>query len=206
MALSAHAGPHRVLQQVAPFVILSGHTNGLHALAFFADGKRVVSGSHDGTAKVWDVETGECLRTFAGHEKAVRAVAVSSDGKQIASASDDFERTHASGGTRFNPLFITEPILDEAAAMRVGFLAAGRGSTGQALDGLWGGTRSLYKRRRPPCYGGRVNKNGEGEIPIALVCKSSSLKGFPQFVLADQGFIALHGGARTFKDSQEKSI
>jgi hypothetical protein len=89
IAISVDAGPRRAIQPISPSVILSGHTDGIHALAFFPDGKRLASASHDGTVKLWDVQTGQCLHTFAGHEQAVRAVTVSADGKLIASGSDD---------------------------------------------------------------------------------------------------------------------
>jgi WD40 repeat protein len=41
---------------------LSGHGGGVMALALTGDG-RVVSGSGDGTVKVWDLESGSCLAT-----------------------------------------------------------------------------------------------------------------------------------------------
>jgi WD40 repeat protein len=31
------------------------------------DGRRVVSGSRDNTLRVWDVDTGECVRELKGH-------------------------------------------------------------------------------------------------------------------------------------------
>ena len=37
---------------------LTGHSHGVTSVAISADGKRVVSGSPDGTVKIWDVETG----------------------------------------------------------------------------------------------------------------------------------------------------
>ena len=43
----------------------------VNSVAIFPDGRRVVSGSDDKTAKVWDVATGECLATLAGHSKHV---------------------------------------------------------------------------------------------------------------------------------------
>ena len=51
------------------------------SVAVSGDGKRVVSGSEDKTVRVWDVETGECLKVMEGHTKArVRSVALSGDG------------------------------------------------------------------------------------------------------------------------------
>jgi WD40 repeat protein len=32
-----------------------------------SDGRRVVSGSDDNTLRVWDVDTGECVRELKGH-------------------------------------------------------------------------------------------------------------------------------------------
>jgi WD40 repeat protein len=32
-----------------------------------SDGQRVVSGSNDRTLRVWDVDTGECVRELKGH-------------------------------------------------------------------------------------------------------------------------------------------
>ena len=41
----------------------------------FPDGRRVVSGSHDHTLKVWDVATGKCVATLEGHSWSVRRAA-----------------------------------------------------------------------------------------------------------------------------------
>ena len=41
----------------------------------FPDGRCVVSGSTDGTLKVWDVATGECVATLKGHSGHVRRAA-----------------------------------------------------------------------------------------------------------------------------------
>ena len=55
-------------------------------MAFSPDGKRVLTGSEDKTAKLWDAETGQEIRTFrfGGHTGRVLSVAFSPDGKHIA--------------------------------------------------------------------------------------------------------------------------
>jgi len=43
---------------------LQGHAGWVSAVVLSADGKTALSGSSDGTLKVWDVETGEERRTL----------------------------------------------------------------------------------------------------------------------------------------------
>ena len=64
------------------------HQNTIVSLAFSPDGSRIVSGSWDGTAKVWDVLSGELLFTFAWGASQVNDVAWSPDGTTIAVAGD----------------------------------------------------------------------------------------------------------------------
>ena len=49
----------------------------------------IVSGSGDKSIKIWDVETGELVRTLEGHTGIVLSVCYSPDNKQIASGSAD---------------------------------------------------------------------------------------------------------------------
>ncbi len=46
-----------------------GHTKLVTSVSLSAKGKYAVSGSEDNTLKLWDTETGKCLRTFEGHVK-----------------------------------------------------------------------------------------------------------------------------------------
>jgi WD40 repeat protein len=49
----------------------------------------LVSASHDGTARLWDLETKKERTQFTGHERALTSAILSPDGKTLASASFD---------------------------------------------------------------------------------------------------------------------
>src|SRR5439155_11691689 len=55
---------------------LKGHTDTVTSAAFSPDGARVLTGSHDGTAKLWDASTGIPQLEVLG-QAAVHAVALS---------------------------------------------------------------------------------------------------------------------------------
>lgn len=44
-----------------------GHATEIVCLSFDPNGAVVATGSMDNTARLWDVETGECLHTLLGH-------------------------------------------------------------------------------------------------------------------------------------------
>jgi small GTP-binding protein len=69
--------------------VLTRHKGGILSLAVTADGQRAVSGSSDGTIRVWDVATGGCLATLKGHTDTVWSVAVTADGQRFVSGSED---------------------------------------------------------------------------------------------------------------------
>src|SRR5579863_1471454 len=69
--------------------LIRGHAGMVADVAFAPDGLVIVTGSHDGTARMWEVATGAPLRTLAGHAGGVYAVAFSPDGRRIATASSD---------------------------------------------------------------------------------------------------------------------
>jgi RNA polymerase sigma factor (sigma-70 family) len=68
---------------------LKGHRDSIVGLAFSADGKMLVSGSHDQTARLWSVTDRRQRFILEGHEGSVLAVALSSKGDLAASASAD---------------------------------------------------------------------------------------------------------------------
>jgi WD40 repeat protein len=64
-------------------ITLKGHTDRVKAVAFSFDGKRIVTGSDDCTAKVWDAVTGQEILTLKLGRDEVDSVAFSPDGKRI---------------------------------------------------------------------------------------------------------------------------
>jgi WD40 repeat protein len=59
------------------------------AVVFSPDGRRALSASQDGTLRLWDLRSGNCLRTLTGHTGKVTAAAFAADGRWGFSASAD---------------------------------------------------------------------------------------------------------------------
>ncbi|HSH14950.1 MAG TPA: hypothetical protein VLD18_02880, partial [Verrucomicrobiae bacterium] len=68
---------------------LRGHLAPVHSAAFSPDGQRIVTGSWDGSAKVWDSASGKELLTLNGHGGYVISAAFSPDGQRIVTGSAD---------------------------------------------------------------------------------------------------------------------
>ena len=64
---------------------------GVYAVAISPDGQTLVTGSggNENGIKIWNVRTGEMVRTLEGHSKAVVSLAISPDGQTIYSGSMD---------------------------------------------------------------------------------------------------------------------
>ena len=70
-------------------ILQTGHTKSANAVAFSPDNQWLASGGKDDVIKIWDLATGNVLRTLYGHSSNVNALAVSPDGKLLASGSGD---------------------------------------------------------------------------------------------------------------------
>jgi guanine nucleotide-binding protein subunit beta-2-like 1 protein len=68
---------------------LCGHGHYVQDVAISSDGQFALSGSWDGTLRLWDLNTGATTKRFVGHTKDVLSVAFSADNRQIVSGSRD---------------------------------------------------------------------------------------------------------------------
>jgi WD40 repeat protein len=67
---------------------LEGHSNVVYFITFSRDSTRLASASRDGTAKIWDANSGACIQTLYVHSGPEWAVAFSLDMTRMASPSD----------------------------------------------------------------------------------------------------------------------
>ena len=65
------------------------HTGPILSLVYTPDGSGLVTGSGDGTLRLWNVASASCRLVLLGHDGQVRSVVMSPDGMTVASGSDD---------------------------------------------------------------------------------------------------------------------
>jgi WD40 repeat protein len=86
----SHDGGHIRISDVESgkeLTMLVGHTNTVNSVVFSSDGKRVLTSSQDGTARIWDVETGSAsfgkeLKRLGGRIDRAYFAVFSPDGKR----------------------------------------------------------------------------------------------------------------------------
>ena len=132
------------------------HSGWVFTVAVTPDGTRAVSGSSDGSVRVWDLTAGREEATFTGHTRPVWSVAVTEDGTRTVSGSSDGSvrvwdlavgREEATFTSHTRPVWSVAVTSDGTRAVsgssdgsvRVWDLTAGRE---QAV--LTGGTRSVF--------------------------------------------------------------
>ncbi|CAH0022513.1 unnamed protein product [Clonostachys rhizophaga] len=75
-------------KQHPPAIELVGHSGKISCLAMSLDGKRLASGSHDCTVRLWDMEMNEpiCLAIYHGHFSKIQSISFSPDNRHLVSA------------------------------------------------------------------------------------------------------------------------
>jgi WD40 repeat protein len=70
--------------------VLSGHQDGIYALTISPNGQYLVSGSSDGTIRVWQAATGILVRSHKTNES-ISALKISPNGQILASATSQLK-------------------------------------------------------------------------------------------------------------------
>src|SRR5262249_36547656 len=65
---------------------LDGHSGIVDCVAFLPEGPRALSGSWDGTVRLWNLDTGREVRRVGEQSAAVHCLAVSADGRHVLAA------------------------------------------------------------------------------------------------------------------------
>ena len=73
-----------------PRSIWFGHVEGIACGAFSRDGKTIVTGSWDGSVKIWDLADGKERVSIPGLSRTLRTLAISPDSETVATAGRDF--------------------------------------------------------------------------------------------------------------------
>lgn len=77
--------PPKVLEPFTLLGTLGGHGAAVNAIQIYKD--TIVSASGDRTIRMWNIQTGECLKDFNGHIKGIACVQF--DGRRVVSGSSD---------------------------------------------------------------------------------------------------------------------
>jgi WD40 repeat protein/tRNA A-37 threonylcarbamoyl transferase component Bud32 len=119
------------------------HLGAVRALAFSRDGKRLLSGSEDRTARLWDVATGKPLTPPLGHARAVNAVAVSPDVSVLLTGVDDgcYRAWDAATGKPLGPPIQLRTVSGMMPVNALAFAADGKTFTAATRFGVYSGLK-----------------------------------------------------------------
>jgi WD40 repeat protein/ABC-type dipeptide/oligopeptide/nickel transport system ATPase component len=80
---------HKAMETVRVSIAFLGHEGTVNSVAISPNGQMIVSGSLDGTVRLWDILGNPIGQPFQGHRDSVNSVAISPDGQMIVSGSRD---------------------------------------------------------------------------------------------------------------------
>ena len=133
-----------------PLATLTGHLNGITALAFSPDGQTLVSGSTDGTIRFWQTATGTPVDTLiTGHTHSIKAATFFEDSSTLVSAAFNGEITFWDVETSQKSTVQNSGHRDWYSA--VGFSPDGTKLTSAAADGtiVFGEFPTGFKSTKP---------------------------------------------------------
>ncbi|WP_406276539.1 protein kinase [Nocardia sp. NBC_00881] len=71
---------------------LTGHTHRVTSLSWSGDSRLLLSGGNDGTARLWELDSGRCLRTFSSTTSWEQEVLLEPDSRHAVAADEDMVR------------------------------------------------------------------------------------------------------------------
>lgn len=92
--LSPPLGDESLLLTQAQPVIISFATL---QISFNPQGNRLLTGSSDKTARIWDVQTGQCLQVLEGHTDEIFSCAFNYKGNIVITGKEEIHTKHLSG-------------------------------------------------------------------------------------------------------------
>jgi len=117
------------------------HPGIVTGFAFSSDGLTLATSATDGTARLWNPQTGKKMHVLRGHESAVTGIALTPDGKQVVTCSADttVRVWDASNGKLLHTLEHPEIVWSVAISPTGDTIVSGTGGTlvGPAADQIY---------------------------------------------------------------------
>jgi serine/threonine protein kinase/WD40 repeat protein len=137
---------------------------GVTCMEFTPDGTQAVTATREGALRLWNIPSGELVRTFEGGDKSTHHIAISADGKRVAA-------------TRGFPRFSPDDVVKDVCTVTVWDVATGRRVRS------WDCTAEPIDQLTFSADGGRVLgqnwQNRDGEIYVLDLTTGKALPGLP---------------------------
>jgi WD40 repeat protein len=118
-----------------------GHSGGVNAVSLSPDGLTLLTGSADGTARIWDASNGHELRAFqtanARFVGAVNAVAFSPDGKFLLTGGDNAHLWDPASGREVRQFGVSDNVMAAVFSPDGRLVLTGSFRMGPSVDGAW---------------------------------------------------------------------
>ena len=99
---------HAITARPIPRSVLEGHEEAVLGAQFSPDGRRLVTASWDGTARVWPIDGRGQAVVLRGHSGGVIQAAFSPDGQRVATASADGSSSTSMSMAEYQPAEVSE--------------------------------------------------------------------------------------------------
>jgi len=124
-------------QRKKPYQKFEGHTDWVMGTIHLPDGQQIMTCSHDGSLRVWNLQTGKQVSHWKDKNGAIEAIALSVDGKKVVSGSAD-------GAVRLWSIEIGRVIAEWTGHTKRVRSMCWSGNGERVLSGCWDGTARVW--------------------------------------------------------------